>query len=144
MNNVAFCTCDFCIAVGFATNSTIRFNGIITTCMILYYASSLWLGNIKMYLEFISFLHTDMTQVIEILSHETQKPIPHMQHIRCWCPGNTMSQCIRELKSFLMQHKNQFFIVNIMGSDVLATQGVSTSAIMILIALDRKNLVSAR
>ena len=58
-------------------------------------------GSINMYLHLLSFLHTDMTQVVEILS---------------WCKTRT---CL-------------FYIVNIMGADVLVTQGARASATMIL------------
>ena len=54
-----------------------------------------------MYLQFISFLHTDKSQVAEILPH-------------------------------VRQELNLFYIANIMGADVLATQGARASAFMIL------------
>ena len=54
-----------------------------------------FIGNIKMYLQFISFLHTDMTQAIEILPCVRQNlPILHSQYHGCWCPGNARSQGI--------------------------------------------------
>ena len=64
-----------------------------------------------MYLQFLSFLHTDMTQVVEILSCDKDKDL--------------------------------FYIVNIMGADVLATQGPRASATMILTYLNCDNLVPA-
>ena len=70
-----------------------------------------FLGNIS-YLQFISFLHTDMTQVVYIPPHK--------------------------ISTYL------FYIVNIMGTDVLAIQGARASATMILTMLNRNNLVPAR
>ena len=58
----------------------------------------------------MSFLHTEMTQVVEILPQLRQDYL--------------------------------FYIVNIMGADVLATQGARASATMILAMLNQINLVS--
>ena len=37
-------------------------------------------GNINMYLQFISFLYTDMIQIMEILPDGSQQPILHSQY----------------------------------------------------------------
>ena len=49
-----------------------------------------------------------------------------------WQRNEPMHQVIE-----IIQHKNLFFVVNIMGSDVLATQAVSASTIMMLIVLEK-------
>ena len=59
-------------------------------------------GNINIYLYFVSFLHIDTMQVVEILPQIRQEPT------------------------------GLFCIVNIMAADVLATQGARASATMIL------------
>ena len=61
----------------------------------------------------MSFLHTDMTQVIEILPH-------------------------------VRQELNLFYIVNIMGADVLATQGARASATMLFAMWNWDNSVPTR
>ena len=75
------------------------------------------IGNIKMYLQFISFLHIDRT------------------HTGSWNPLSCKT------RTYL------FYIVNIMGADVLATQGARASATMILTnimtMLNRNNSVLA-
>ena len=45
--------------------------------------------NINIYLHFMSFLHTDKTQV-----DEKDLPILHNQYHGCWCPGDARSQGI--------------------------------------------------
>ena len=53
-------------------------------------------GNINIYLHFVSFLHIDTMQVVEILPLEQDKnlPILHNQYHGCWCPGDVRSQGI--------------------------------------------------
>ena len=55
-------------------------------------------GNIKMYVQFISFLHTDMTHVAEILSDVRQELAYSTVNIHvyhgCCCPGAVRSQGI--------------------------------------------------
>ena len=41
----------------------------------------------------MSFLHIDMTQVVEILPQIRQGPT-HSQYHGCWCPGDARSQDI--------------------------------------------------
>ena len=53
------------------------------------------MGNIKTYLQFISFLHAGMTQIVEILPHVKQElTFLHRQYHGCWCPGDARSQVI--------------------------------------------------
>ena len=49
-----------------------------------------------MYLHLMSFLHTDMAQVVEILSCVRQELtyIPHSRYDGCWWPGDERSQGI--------------------------------------------------
>ena len=70
-------------------------------------------GNKNIYLPFMSFLHIDMMQVVEILPQ-------------------------------VRQELNLLYIVNIMGADVLATQGAKASATMIFTMLNQINSVPAR
>ena len=49
--------------------------------------------NINMYLQFLPFLHSDMTQVVAILSHEIL-PSLYIQHHGCCWPGDARSQGI--------------------------------------------------
>ena len=53
-------------------------------------------GNINIYLHFVSFLHIDTTQVVEILPQVRPEPTPilHSQYHGCWCPGDVRSQGI--------------------------------------------------
>ena len=67
-------------------------------------------GNTYIYLRFMSFLHIDIIQVVEILP-------------QVW------------------QDLNLFYIINIMGADVLATQGARASATMIFTMLNQINSV---
>ena len=67
-------------------------------------------GNKNIYLHFISFLHIDKAQVVQIVSQVRQ--------------GLTL-----------------FYIVNIMGADVLLTQGARASSAMIFTMLNQINLV---
>ena len=73
--------------------------------------TKLFRGEKKIYLYFISFLHVDMTQVVEILPQVRRTYLSYM--------------------------------VNIMGADVLATQGARASATMIFTMLNRINSVPA-
>ena len=52
-------------------------------------------GNINICLHFMSFLHTDKTQIIEI-------PIRHSQYHGCWCPGDERSQGISNYDIYLI------------------------------------------
>ena len=53
---------------------------------------------INMYLQFPSFLYTDMTQAVEsFLIEDKYLPILHSQYHGCWCPGDTRSQDISTL-----------------------------------------------
>ena len=51
------------------------------------------LGNINIYLHFVSFLHIDTTQVVEIRPQIRQEPT-YSQYHGCWCPGDVRSQGI--------------------------------------------------
>ena len=43
----------------------------------------------------MSFLHIDMTQVVEInVKQDKDLPILHNQYHGCWCPGDARSQGI--------------------------------------------------
>ena len=52
----------------------------------------------NIYLDFISFLHIHMAQVVEILPQVRQEhtfvPIPHGQYHGCWCAGDAGGQGI--------------------------------------------------
>ena len=47
--------------------------------------------NSNMYSQFLSFLHANMTQVVEILPHV---PTLHSPYHGCWWPGDARSQGI--------------------------------------------------
>ena len=48
-----------------------------------------------MYVQLIWFLHTGMTQVVDILPHiDKNLPVLDNQYHGCWCPGDTSSQAI--------------------------------------------------
>ena len=64
-------------------------------------------GNKNIYLHFMSFLHTDMTQVVEILPRGRQKSILHSQYHGHWCPGDTKSHVINN-SDFDYVEPNQF------------------------------------
>ena len=52
-------------------------------------------GNINIYLQFVSFLHIDTAQVVEILPQKNKNlPILRTQYHGCWCPGDVRSQGI--------------------------------------------------
>ena len=52
-------------------------------------------GNINIYLHFVSFLHIDTMQVVEILPQIRQNlPILHSQYHGYWFPGDVRSQGI--------------------------------------------------
>ena len=73
-----------------------------------------FIGNIKTHLHFISFLNTDMIRVFEVL--------PHVRQELTYSPKS----------------------INIMGDDVLATQGARASAIIIFTMSNRNDWVPAR
>ena len=56
-------------------------------------------GNKNLYLHLMSFLHIDMTQVVEIL--------PDSQYHGCWCPGDARSQGINNHDIYYVE-PNQF------------------------------------
>ena len=49
-------------------------------------------GSINIYLHFVSFIHIDTTQVVEILSQIRQEPT--YQYHGCWCLGSLRNQGI--------------------------------------------------
>ena len=53
-----------------------------------------FIGNLKKYLHFISYHHTDMTQVVEILPHVIQELTCSTLHRGCRFSGDTRSQGI--------------------------------------------------
>ena len=85
-------------------------------CNVITSRDKLFVGNLKICLHVLSFLHTDMTQVLGTCN---------------WNPFSSRTKtCL-------------FYMVNIMGVDVLATQGARASATMIFSMLNRNNSVSA-
>ena len=85
-------------------NSRWVFTPLIITHLIedvkwhLSYVALLWIRNIEMYLQLISFLHTVLSQVVQILPHvsflmwDRNLPIRQSQYYGCWCPGDVRSQ----------------------------------------------------
>ena len=49
----------------------------------------------NMYLQFISNLHNEWKQTVEILPNVRQKPayFTYNQYHGCWCPGEARSSC---------------------------------------------------
>ena len=61
-------------------------------------------GSNNMYLHFISFLHTDMTQVVEILLHKNiDLPTIHSQYHGYWWPGDARSQGISNRDTYYIE-----------------------------------------
>ena len=100
-----------------------------------------FIWNIKVYLHFISFFPTGMTEVVEILPQvrrvsewwnlmaflrtaDSEVHIAHISHV-----------IIAYTRSYL------FYIISIMGGDVLVMQGARVSPIMILSRLNWNYLV---
>ena len=54
-------------------NSCYPWNSTITDCIVIHGLTIHVLTYIKVYIQFLSILHTDMTQVVEILSHLRQE-----------------------------------------------------------------------
>ena len=91
LSNAGSCTYDHPGGINCSTTKNdVRLKA--TTALI---RAKLFIRNINIYQQFLSFLHTYMTQVVETLPHVRQGPTYHCsQYYGCWCPGDARSQGI--------------------------------------------------
>ena len=55
-----------------------------------------FIGNIKMYLQFISFIHIDIAEILPRLMQELTYST-YSQYHGCWYPGDARSQAINSI-----------------------------------------------